>query len=425
MKTNIKSIIVSGLLLLSLAAVSACHKYEPESLIADAWHTVLSFKYEGEQSVTISSGTTSLEDCNPVTILRTGSDKAAQTDARLVFMPDIELAGISSDYRSIDKSYCSFDADLHFEAGQTGQTVKISIDGQSVLNQMRQDAGHTYVLPLVLEATDSVNVFKNYMIYIFKDGDQARIIDGSAFETVYQNIPSNGYANGIYLTKSLFDGQRSTEWRSVFFTANSCANSCSTKALWCNKEDHTENDYWFDPFYNADAVNPVVHLPWILVFDMKQKYTLSKITTVVSKIFENDVDMSSFYQRIKDYEYYIGDVEPTEENCTSDAGWTKVGSAIIPVYDGRESVITPETVSCSGRYLRLVIRSLHWRQKSVDEIAAKYDGKTYEQVHSETFLSNRESICKDTDYASFKKCASVNLGPAIINEIEIMARNAE
>ena len=409
-------------MLLSLAAVSACHKFEPESLIAEAWHTILSFKYEGETTVTITSGTTSLEDYNPVTILRTGSDKSAQTDARIVFMPDAELAAISKSYRSIDKSFCSFDADLHFDAGETGKTVKISIDGLKILNQIRQDESLTYVLPLVLEASDSVNVYKNYMIYVFKDGEMARKIDGTAFTTVYENIPANGY--GDFSSKNLFDGNRNSVWRTVAFDATSC--SCSgAKTLWCNKEDHTEYDYSFKEFWNPgnDVIQPV-HLPWVLVFDMNSRYTVSKITTVASKIIENGVDMSSFYQRVKDYDYYIGDAEPTEENCLSDDVWTKVGSATIPVYDGRESILLPETAACSGRYLRLVIRSLHWREKSVDEIAAKY-GKTYEQQHSEDFLNNLKSIVMDPDYAEFKKCASVNLGPAIINEIEIMARNAE
>ncbi|MGN0190435.1 MAG: hypothetical protein ACI39U_02145 [Candidatus Cryptobacteroides sp.] len=422
MKTNIRTIIVSGLMLTALAAVSACHKFEPESLIADAWHTILSFKYEGETNVTITSGTTSMDGSNPLTILRTGSDKTAQTDARLVFMSDAELSGISNSYRSIDKSWCSFDADLHFDAGQTGKTVKVTIDGLSILNQMRRDEEHTYVLPLVLEATDSVNVYKNYMIYVFKDGEMARLIDGTEFTTVYENIPSNGY--GDFSTANLFDGNRNSVWRSVVFDATSC--SCGgAKALWCNQEDHTEYDYTFKEFWNSgDVIIQPVHLPWILVFDMKHRYSVSKITTVASKIVENNIDMSSFYQRVKDYEYYVGDVEPTEENCLSDDVWTKVGSSTIPVYDGRESVLLPESASCSGRYLRLVIRSLHWREKSVDEIAAKY-GKTYDQQHSEEFLNNATSVSKDPDYAEFKKCASVNLGPAIINEIEIMARNAE
>lgn len=422
MKTY-RLIFFSGLVLMFLASVSACHEFMPESMIADPWHTILSFKYDGETNVTITSKTSVLDDCNPVTVLRTGSDKTIATDARLVFMSDEDLASVSENYRSIDESFCSFEADMHFDAGQTGKTVTINLDGLAVLNQMRKDENHTYVLPLVLETSDSVNVYKSNMIYVFKDGEMARKLDGSEFTTVFENIASNGYGN--FSTANLFDGDLNTVWRTVVFDAASC--SCSgASQLWCNRENHSEENYTFKQFWNADGtILDPVSLPWILVFDMQRRYDVSKITTYASKIIENGVNMSSFYQRIKDYEYYVGDAEPSEANCMSDEGWTKVGSSSIPVYDGNQSVLVPETLSNSGRYLKLVIRSLHWREASVDEIAAKYEGKTYDQVHGESFLNNAKSLSMDIDYAEFKKCASVNLGPAIICEIEVMARNAE
>lgn len=408
---------------MSLVAVSACHEFEPESLIADPWHTILSFKYEGETNVTITSKTSALDDYNPVTVLRTGSDKNVATDARLVLMSDADLAKISENYRSIDKSYCTFESDMHFDAAETGKTVKISLNGLSVLNQMRKDEDHTYVLPLVLESSDSVNAYKSNMIYVFKDGEVARKLDGSKFTTVFENITSNGYGN--FSTANLFDGDLNTVWRTVVFDAISCTCNGENK-LWCNVDNHSEQDYTFKEFWNADGnILQPVNLPWILVFDMKHRYDVRSITTFASKTVENGIDMSSFYQRVKDYEYYVGDLEPTEENCLSDDGWTKVGSATIPVYDGRQSVLTPETSYNSGRYLKLVIRKLHWREASVDEIAAKYDSKTFDQIHSESFLNNAKSLSMDSDYAEFKKCASVNLGPAIICEIEVKARNAE
>lgn len=418
-----KTITAAGLILMALASFPGCHKFQPESLIADDWGTILSFKYDGETKVTITSGTTSLEDCNPITILRTGRDNNVETDAKLVFMSDSELAGIAEYYKSIDKSYCTFESELHFEAGQSGQTVPLSIDGQAILGQIRRDSEHTYVLPLVLETADSVNVYKKHMIYVFSDGEVARKIDGSEFTTIFANIASNGYGN--FSEKNLFDGDVNTVWRTAVFDASSC--SCGEKnAFWCNVHDHSEYDYTFKDFWNkGDVINKPIHLPWILVFDMQRRYDISKITTTASKIIENSIDMSSFYQRVKDYEYYVCDEPPTDEQCASDEGWTKLGSATIPVYGGRQSAIVPEASQVSGRYLKLVIRSLHWRQESVAEIAAKYDGKTYDQVHSENFLNNAKSISMDTDYAEFEKCASVNLGPAILCEIEIMARNAE
>ena len=54
-------------MLMALVSFQGCHKFQPESLIADDWGTILSFKYDGETKVTITSGTTSLEDCNPIT----------------------------------------------------------------------------------------------------------------------------------------------------------------------------------------------------------------------------------------------------------------------------------------------------------------------------------------------------------------------
>ena len=44
-------------MLMALASFPGCHKFQPESLIADDWGTILSFKYDGETKVTITSGT--------------------------------------------------------------------------------------------------------------------------------------------------------------------------------------------------------------------------------------------------------------------------------------------------------------------------------------------------------------------------------
>lgn len=161
-----------ALVLVLAAAVSSCYKFTPESLIADPWHRILSFKNDGETKVGITSQTTDLSAAKALTILRTGSEISAETKAVLCLMSEVELQELSMDYKVIDPSYCQFDGQLHFTAGQTGKTVPVEIDGAAILELIRSDLDHTYALPFKLESADSVNVYKNHMVFVFVDAEK-------------------------------------------------------------------------------------------------------------------------------------------------------------------------------------------------------------------------------------------------------------
>lgn len=154
--------------------LSSCDKFRPESLIAEPWHRILSFKYEGETKVTITSASDIIEGGNPLTILRTGSDITTASDAMLCLMSEEDTEDMSSDYRIIDQSFFQFESSLHFTSGQTGKTVQVSINGGAILEKMRSDQEHTYVLPFTLESADSVNVYKNHMVFVFVDPENRK-----------------------------------------------------------------------------------------------------------------------------------------------------------------------------------------------------------------------------------------------------------
>lgn len=152
--------------------ISSCHKFTPESLIAQPWHRILSFKNDGETKVNITSETKNLDAAKALTVLRTGSEINSECRAILCLMSEDELKELSMDYKVIDQSCCKFDPELHFTAGQTGKSVSVDIDGAAILDIMRSDMDHTYVLPFKLQSADSVNVYKNHMVFVFVDAEK-------------------------------------------------------------------------------------------------------------------------------------------------------------------------------------------------------------------------------------------------------------
>lgn len=160
------------LVVILTASISSCHKFTPESLIAQPWHKILSFKNDGETKVGITSETKNLEAAKTLTILRTGGEINAECKAVLCLMSEDELKELSMDYKVIDQSFCEFNPDLHFTAGQTGKSVSVNIDGAAILDVIRSDKDHTYALPFKLQSVDSVNVYKNHMVYVFFDAEK-------------------------------------------------------------------------------------------------------------------------------------------------------------------------------------------------------------------------------------------------------------
>lgn len=251
------------------------------------------------------------------------------------------------------------------------------------------------------------------------EGNNLVQINSNVFTVVSSTVPTNDYGN--FAATNLFDSNTETQWRTIAWKTNAitCAETgqWDAHAFWCNKTDHKFSDYTFLQYTanNGDKFTTVA-LPWELVIDMQQPYDVAQVSTTRSKIIENGVDMSCFYQRIKGFEYYV-----SADN--TDNSWIKVGEAFMPVYsDELVYTITADGATHIGRYLKLVIKSLHWREKSEDEIAAKYNGQTYKDIHDTTFRANAEAVSKDVDYAGFKKCASTYLGPVVLSEIAVSVK---
>ena len=63
---------------------------------------------------------------------------------------------------------------------------------------------------------------------------------------------------------------------------------------------------------------------------------------------------------------------------------------------------------------------------------AMHGGKAYNEYHSAAWLSGngnwntaRENIIKDVDYAALQKSSAIDLGPVILNEIEVTVRDID
>ena len=69
----------------------------------------------------------------------------------------------------------------------------------------------------------------------------------------------------------------------------------------------------------------------------------------------------------------------------------------------------------------MTIRTLHWRENTEEEMKAIHSGQAYNEYHTAEFCANPDNVSKDPEYAQFKKCASVHLGPLLISEIEFWA----
>jgi len=153
-------------------------------------------------------------------------------------------------------------------------------------------------------------------------------ISSKPFEVVYQNISVANWSGPV---GNMFDGDINTSWTS---------------------------DYW-EPFdwgasprtYPSDAIYP----PYVLVIDMKRKYTIEQVNTMTRT--DNDV----WNDKIRDLEYWVSNSALPENPNESDinaAEWAKIGTANFPVwYRGYQT--TEITEENSGRYLKVIITDLH------------------------------------------------------------------
>lgn len=416
MKKTVNAII---LCLLTCGCVS---RFTPESLVGDAWHTVLNIKNSGEQtmSLTMKSETATFD----LTLLKVGSEPNYVSKATLKVMDYARMSEILQygDYSILDASLFDFDPDIEFAPEETGKFVTITIRQQQVLENLRNHPETEFILPLILVSDrDSVNVNKNYTFLGFRDGNVSKQISPASFSIVSCDLPSNGYIAGN-TANNIIDGDNSTVWRSLHWPAKEvkCALAGSDpSAFWCNREDHDVTDYVFNQNYtnreDGEWVNRErVDLPWNIVIDLGAEYKLSSIAMTLPRVFEQGVDLSSYYQRIKDYEYQVSPDGQT---------WTGFASGILPVYGESTYTLQAEDSASElkSRFVRLTIRTLHWRENTEEEMKAIHSGQAYNEYHTAEFCANPDNVSKDPEYAQFKKCASVHLGPLLISEIEFWA----
>ena len=163
--------------------------------------------------------------------------------------------------------------------------------------------------------------------------------------------------------------------------------------------------------------NPIVTLPWTLTVDMNETYDITEIaTTRMINTQDQGVDLSSYYQRVKDYEYQIS---------TDGSTWTKFAEGTMDVYGETTYTVKPDDAGAvhKARFLKLLIKTMHWRQNTEEEMKAIHGGKAYNEYHSASFLSDRKSVGMDPEFAQFKKSAAIDLGPVILGEIEVYGRD--
>ena len=162
-------------------------------------------------------------------------------------------------------------------------------------------------------------------------------ISSSPFEVIYQNIPV--IDADWQPVSSMFDGDVNTGWTSLYW--------------------EPINDTWYTPprDYPDDAIYP----PYVIVIDMKRKYSIEQVSTMVRT--SDDV----WDDKIKDLEYWVSNSalseNPGESDFNSANGWTKIGMANFPVgfRDYRTTDIDEEN---GGHYLKIVITDLHFPEQN-------------------------------------------------------------
>lgn len=254
--------------------------------------------------------------------------------------------------------------------------------------------------------------------------DPTRKINTADFEVLWWNLPTspdtkykdNKFAN-------LFDENIYTSWISLHWWVNAIkhnGNSCPRdgNGFHCHAHDHLISDFGFasQPAWgklcvfpdgqNDRAINPILP-PYILIIDMKSSYVLKNIETMTAMDNAWSLDNSKGEyshredsgQKIKEYEYWISNddfIAPEDwsnyEEGGDNAGWTKLGENSFPVVNTTYQSVEAASTN-AGRYLKLVIKTLHFREQ----------------------LDNP----KDNNYAGSTKSANMFLGPVNLSEIRV------
>ncbi len=422
---NIKKVAFIAPALLVLGAMTSCESdFSPENMVGDTWSKILCIKNSGEQSMVLLGN----DDVKSFTlqVLKGGGKKdlAAYGTLRLLTKAELDASYPGNSYEIINSEYYTIPAVVSVESGATGMLYEIQVKQQLALQQVRSNDDVTWVIPLCLESnTDSVNSDKKCIIINLIDGNRPRKINPAEFKVTAVDVASNGWVDGK--PENLFDGNLTSVWRTILWncTGTRCSGSAGNSgAFWCNREDHTVDDYIFaDNFTNYVGGqwvdNPRVDLPWTLTVDMNGTYDITQIaTTRMINTQDQGVDLSSYYQRVKDYEYQIS---------TDGTTWTKLAEGTMDVYGETTYTVKPENAGevHKARFVKLVIKTMHWRQNTEEEMKAIHGGKAYNEYHSATFCNDRKAVGMDPEFAQFKKSAAIDLGPVILGEIEIYGRD--
>ncbi|MDR1715819.1 MAG: DUF1735 domain-containing protein [Prevotella sp.] len=164
-----KYILLSMLIGMMLLVWVSCEDYNKEYL--DEAVTTLYIKNSGEVPLTLYHA--GVDDTYKVVVDKTGYNLAAETDAKIILLNQIDLDIYNQEhgtaYKLLPDGCYVLPADLScsFGSGDLYKTFDLTLKTEDIYNQLIIPSDATYVLPLQLVASnDSINTNKNYLFLV-------------------------------------------------------------------------------------------------------------------------------------------------------------------------------------------------------------------------------------------------------------------